>query len=90
MAETMIGVFSTRELAENAISELEDKGYNVKDISIIMKEGEERDRLARNTGANVSGNVAAGAATGAVTSSTNHYRTHRQRREESPWNRRSA
>jgi hypothetical protein len=66
MAETIIGVFSKRELAENAISELEDKGYNVKDMSIIMKEGEERDRLARNTGANVGGKVAAGAATGAV------------------------
>src|SRR5258708_7490879 len=66
MAETILGIFSTRELAENAITELEDHGYNVKDMSIIMKDREERDRLAAHTGAPVGSSVATGAATGAV------------------------
>ncbi len=35
--QTIIGVFSKREEANSAILDLEDKGYNPKDISIIVK-----------------------------------------------------
>jgi uncharacterized membrane protein len=66
MAETVLGIFSNRELAENAINELQKIGLNVKDMSIIMREGEERNRLEANTGAQVGTKVATGAATGAV------------------------
>lgn len=62
----MLGIFSNREMAENAIAQLEKENYEVKNMSIIMKDGEESKRLANNTGANVGSGVATGAATGAV------------------------
>ena len=66
MAETMLGIFSNREMAENAIAQLEKENYDVKNMSIIMKESEESKRLAQNTGANIGTGVATGAVTGAV------------------------
>ena len=66
MAETMLGIFSNREMAENAIAQLEKNNYDVKNMSIIMKESEESKKLAQNTGAHVGSGVATGAATGAI------------------------
>src|SRR5258706_9338553 len=66
MTYTIFGVFNDRVNAEDAIAELEKTGYSPKDISIIMKEGTERERFANDTGTNVAGSAATGATTGAV------------------------
>lgn len=61
MAEMVLGIFTDRTNANSAVGDLENKGFDTKDISIIMKndEGKVTD---------VSGNdVADGAASGAVT-----------------------
>lgn len=67
MDKVVIGVFSQRSRAENAISQLEYRGYDPKDISIMMKDTLEAGDIARQTGAEtVVGNTLGGAATGAV------------------------
>lgn len=66
MAVTMLGIFSTRNQAEDAITELRDKGYDVKNMSIIMKDRQEKERLASDTGITVGEGLATGAATGAI------------------------
>ncbi len=67
MAEMVLGIFSERESASNAIDELERNGYNPKDISIVAK-GEE-DRVVTSyadSGSPVSQGAASGAVTGGV------------------------
>lgn len=66
MAKMVIGVFSESEEAENAISELEKKDYNPKDISIIMKEREGGKKLAKKSGADVTSKTVSDATTGGV------------------------
>lgn len=67
MASVVLGVFSERDAAEDAISELESRGYNTKDVSIMMKDTAESRKFYENTGASeVIGNTLGGAATGAV------------------------
>jgi hypothetical protein len=62
----VLGVFSQRNDAEDAINELRENGYNPKDISIVMKDRSEGERLAGDTGADVAGGAVTGATTGAV------------------------
>lgn len=66
MDKTVFGIFADREHAESAINELESKGFNTKDISIIMRDQNEAKEIHHNTGANVAGGAASGATTGAV------------------------
>lgn len=66
MVKTILGVFNDSAHAETAIKSLENKGFNPKDVSVIMKSKKEGEQLARNTGAGVAGGAAAGATTGAV------------------------
>ena len=66
MDKTIIGVFAEPHDAEEAISELESRHYNPKDISIIMKERDENKKVAEKTGANVGAGTVSGAATGGV------------------------
>lgn len=66
MLYTVIGVFADRNLAEDAISALQYKGFEVKNISILMKDKSEGQKIATNTGASVVGGASTGAATGAV------------------------
>ena len=48
MKEVLIGAFSTHEDADNAIDELGDKGYEAKDISVIMQQSrEEIERMEK-------------------------------------------
>jgi uncharacterized membrane protein len=58
--DVVLAVFNDRERADDAISALEDRGYNAKDISVVMKDEEGKTR--QTTG----DNVGSGAATGAV------------------------
>ena len=66
MAKTVIGIFDERELAEAAIADLEDLGYNPKDLSIVLKNKEEAEIIEENTGADVAEGAVSGAATGAI------------------------
>lgn len=61
--KTVIGLFTESSDVENAINDLKSRGYNPKDISMIMKDTREAKKIQENTG----GDVAAGAATGATT-----------------------
>lgn len=66
MAYTVFGVFEDHEDAEAAINELEDVGYQAKDISIVMKDKGAGERIARETGTSFVSGATSGAATGAV------------------------
>lgn len=66
MARTVIGIFSDRDMAEDAIFELERRGYNPEDISIIMRDQSVAKDLSHNTGADVAGGAASGATAGGV------------------------
>ncbi len=66
MAKTIIGVFSSRDDAEDALYELESRGYNPKDVSIVMKDTAESKKLAEDTGATVAENPVSGATTGGL------------------------
>lgn len=66
MSKTVLGVFTDRGEAEHAIEEFEAKGYNPKDISIIMRDKKEAHNVALNTGASVAESTATGMATGGV------------------------
>lgn len=66
MSKTLIGIFTQREDAEDAIKELEDSGYNPKDISIVMKDSRVASEISDSTGASTGEAAAGGAVTGAV------------------------
>lgn len=66
MADMILGMFSSRENAEDAISELKDEGYDAKDISVVVKDSEDRQVIENNTGASVADGTASGAVTGGV------------------------
>ncbi len=66
MAQTLLGVFAGRGDAEGAINALEADGYNPKDISIMMRNSDEAQVVAENTGANVAEGAVSGATTGGV------------------------
>lgn len=66
MTKTVLGIFSDRANAEEAIGNLEEAGYNPKDISIVMKDKSEGEKLASNTGADVAEGTVAGMTSGAI------------------------
>lgn len=66
MTNIVLGVFDDRTHAENAINKLGSSGFNSKDISIVMKDSVEGQRMADSTGANVAEGAVSGAATGGV------------------------
>lgn len=67
MAQVVLGVFSDRDDAESALTDLEDEKFNVKDISIIMKDQAVARDIADDTGASpVSEGAVSGATTGGL------------------------
>lgn len=66
MTKTVLGVFSERQNAEDAINRLHEDGYDPKDISIVMKNREEGKKLEENTGADVAKGAVSGATTGLI------------------------
>ena len=65
-AKTVIGLFEDREDADNAISELEDNGFNPNDMSLIMMQTEETTATQDDQGNDYRGDVNKGLETGAV------------------------
>jgi hypothetical protein len=66
MAQMVLGVFGARDMAENAINELQELGYNPKDMSIIMRDRDEAVAMGESTGASVAEGALSGATTGGV------------------------
>ncbi|MGI8419429.1 MAG: general stress protein [Candidatus Levyibacteriota bacterium] len=66
MTETILGIFTDRSDVEEAISKLQGKGFNPKDISIVMRDKAEAKDIGHDTGANVAGGALSGATTGAA------------------------
>lgn len=64
MAQMVLGIMPNREHANMAIDDLQERGYNPKDMSIIVKDGENED-ITTTTGAGEK--VATGTVTGATT-----------------------
>ena len=62
----VLGVFSNEANAESAITKLETRGYNPKDMSILMKDTAGAKRISDDTGANMAEGALKGASTGAV------------------------
>ncbi|MBI2031615.1 MAG: hypothetical protein HYT08_03280 [Candidatus Levybacteria bacterium] len=62
--QTLIGIFSNRAEANSAILELENRGYNPKDISIIVRDGIER--RVGTKGGKVTSTAVSGATAGGV------------------------
>lgn len=65
MARMVLGIFSDRPMAEEAISRLEEQGFNPRDISIIMRD-QQTKQVASSTGSNIGTGAATGATTGGV------------------------
>lgn len=66
MTTTVLGIFSDRDAAVEALNELKAAGYNPKNISIVMRDQEEGRAIAQDTGAQVAEGAVTGATTGAV------------------------
>lgn len=66
MKKTVLGVFSSEEDAQTALEDLEDAGYEARDISIIMKNRDEAERIASASGNAVANGAVSGAVTGGV------------------------
>jgi uncharacterized membrane protein len=67
MATKMVlATFEDKEDAAQAINLLKGDGYNPKDISIIMKDKEGGQDMAKDTGANVAEGAVSGAASGVI------------------------
>lgn len=68
MARTVLGVFDSAEQAERAAGELQRRGFDRKEISIVAKESSTRggsdDRGETTMGSQISGGVATGGAIG--------------------------
>lgn len=67
--QTVIGIFRDRFEAESAIDELEDMGYNPKDVSVVVKEGVRSSDMAlpQSSIGSKGGKAAEGAVSGAAT-----------------------
>lgn len=66
MTRTILGIFESRENIENAISSLREKGFDPKDLSIVMRDQQEAEKIGEDTGVDVAGGAVSGATTGAV------------------------
>jgi hypothetical protein len=62
----VMGIFDNKNNAEKVVNELQISGFNPKDISIIMKDGESTKEMGDATSAKVSTGAATGAVTGGV------------------------
>ena len=64
--QTVIGVFQDRFDAETAIDELEEMGFNPKDVSVVVKDGVTQTSSIGRKGGSVAEGAVSGAATGGV------------------------
>ena len=67
MSNVVLGLFANRSYANDAVNELQTRGYNTKDISIIMRDAD-GGTVTQTTsdGSNVAGGALSGATTGGM------------------------
>lgn len=66
MTNLNLGIFSDRNQAEAAVSELVQAGHQPQEISIVVKDTQTAQKLEAHTGASVASGVTSGALTGGV------------------------
>lgn len=66
MAKTVIGLFSHKDDANDAIKQLRDSGFASEDISIVVKDTSIKEEMEQTKGEQVVEGAAGGAATGGV------------------------
>lgn len=64
ISQTILGIFSDRNDAESAITELEDLGYDPKDISVMIRSKDAIEQIKTNTGKSILKGTATGATAG--------------------------
>lgn len=64
--KTLLGVFTDKGRVTDAINTLRDRGFNPKDISIVMRDSRQANEIKNDTGADVAGGAVSGATTGAI------------------------
>lgn len=64
--QTIIGIFQDRFDAETAVDELEEMGFNPKDVSVVVKDGAVVTQNSGSKGGSVAEGAVSGAATGGV------------------------
>jgi uncharacterized membrane protein len=66
MSNVVLGLFADRSYANDAVNDLQTRGYNTKDISIIMRDTDGKTVSETSTGENVAGGALSGATTGGM------------------------
>lgn len=66
MATTILGIFTERENAEDAFNQIKTKGYDPKDISIVVKDKSDSEKIEEETGSDVVDGAVAGATSGVL------------------------
>ena len=66
MNRLILSVFTDSLNTEDAISKLQNLGYDPKELSVIMRDRQEASELRKHTGADVAENAVSGATTGGV------------------------
>jgi uncharacterized membrane protein len=66
MIKTILGVFREKDNVVMAINTLKEKGFDAKDISIVMRNASDAKDIEDDTGADVAGGAVSGATTGAL------------------------
>ena len=66
MNKKVIGVFTNEDAAQKVINQLEDSGFDSKEISVVMKDKNAGKKVEESTGTKVVGGAVSGATTGAV------------------------
>lgn len=64
--KTVLGVLYDPDEAQGTIADLEIRGYDPRDVSIIMRDQQRASKISGDTGATVAGGAVSGAATGAI------------------------
>lgn len=66
MTKTVLGIFTDRHDAEDAVTEFAREGFRAKDISLVMSDTSQATDVKRSTGTNVAEGATTGAATGGI------------------------
>lgn len=62
--KTVLGIYNNRPSAETAVDKLDQLGFNVEEISLLMKDSRDSDQVVKTRGDHVAEGAATGAATG--------------------------
>ena len=64
--DTLLGVFDSHDQANQAIDQLQNKGYPTEEISVIVRDVEKTEEAGESASENIADGIAGGAATGGL------------------------